>query len=117
MKVRRSLLENGFVTKLNGPVGSSGSLKLHFINVLKIRALAGLPQVIIILHGKPTLWGAPQRLRKPQSHLGADATYSLNHTVQGRGRYTQLRGQKSRADPERFQVYGSDEFTRGGDYA
>ena len=53
-----------------------------------------------------------------QSHFGADATYSLNHTVQGRGRYIQLRGQKSRAETERLQIDGSDKLTRmGGDYA
>src|SRR5882672_9761949 len=47
--------------------------KPDFGYVAEIYALLRLPQVVVMLEGKPTLRRAAQRLGKPQRHFGAYA--------------------------------------------
>ena len=50
-----------------------GCCKPDFGYIAEIYALLRLPQIVVILHGKPTLGRAAKRLGKPQRHFGADA--------------------------------------------
>ncbi len=49
-----------------------GHCKPDFADIAQLYALLRLPQVMVILHGKPTLRRAAKRFGKAQRHFRAD---------------------------------------------
>lgn len=60
----------------------TSNAKLNLLHSIEINRFPGLPEVELILHGKPAFRAAPQVLREPQRHFGADAAATLQDPIQ-----------------------------------
>ena len=95
---------------LNALLGRGG--KLELANPFQVDMLAGHPEIVGILHGKPTLGRAANRLGQSQGHLRRDPARALEDPAEGGRRHIQLFRELAAADPIGLEIDHGDELTR-----
>ena len=69
-----------------------GRCKPDFADIAEIYALPGLPQIMAVLHGRPTLRRTAKSFGKTQRHFGADAIGARENAIQCRRSNAELCG-------------------------
>src|SRR5258708_3163834 len=99
-------------TTERGPLHtSSDSGKPDFADLAQIYGLFGLPKIMVVLNGQPTLRRAAESLGKAQCHFGAETAGPGENAMHGGGRNAELGGQLAAAKIVGLQINLCDELT------
>lgn len=89
-----------------------GGIHNEALDLFEINALSSLLKIVIVLHREPTLRRAPERHRKPQSHLWRYCALTTNQAGKCRRHNVEPFSQLAKADPVRLKINLVDEFAR-----
>src|SRR5258708_17247076 len=99
-------------TTERGPLHTSSDRgKPDFADLAQIYGLFGLPKIMVVLHGQPTLRRAAESLGKAQCHFRADTVGPRKNAMQGGGRNAELGRQLTAAKIVRLQINLGNELT------
>ena len=87
-------------------------VKLKLPNPGEIRRIPGLPEIIIVLHGQPTLRRPAYRFGQAQRHLRTHCASLGDNTCQGRSSDAQILSQRPDTDIELLDICLTDKFAR-----
>jgi hypothetical protein len=76
----------------------------------EIDVLSGLPKVVVVLHGKPTLGRTAESFGKTQGHFRANSVRTSQNAAEGRRGNSELHSKLAATNVVWLKIYIRDEF-------